>query len=113
VYNLTVANDHTYYVGLGGVLGHNADGCDLNEFYDSIRQHPRYPTNFSKIRNGTRKVKINNSGLLYELNKMGRDWKKVYQDGYIGNEQVSLHFFQDKSGMIFNFKIKEGWSNGY
>jgi len=44
---------------------------------------------------------------------MGRDWKKVYQDGYIGNEQVSLHFFQDKSGMIFNFKIKEGWSNGY
>jgi len=65
VYNLTVANDHTYYVGLGGVLGHNADGCDLNEFYDSIRQHPKYPTNFSKIRNGTRKVKINNSGLLY------------------------------------------------
>jgi len=28
VYNLTVANDHTYYVGLGGVLGHNCDRWD-------------------------------------------------------------------------------------
>ena len=26
MYNLTVANDHTYFVGVGGVLGHNA-GC--------------------------------------------------------------------------------------
>ena len=25
VYNLTVGNIHTYYVGLGGILGHNAD----------------------------------------------------------------------------------------
>ena len=27
VYNLTVDNDHTYYVGKGGVLSHNAGGC--------------------------------------------------------------------------------------
>ena len=27
VYNLTVDNDHTYFVGVGGVLGHNS-GCD-------------------------------------------------------------------------------------
>ena len=28
VYNLTVANDHTYFVGSGGVLGHNMNnGC--------------------------------------------------------------------------------------
>ena len=31
VYNLTVANDHTYFVGISGVLGHNA-GCPLGEF---------------------------------------------------------------------------------
>jgi len=27
VYNLIVNNFHTYYVGLGGVLGHNAPPC--------------------------------------------------------------------------------------
>ena len=27
MYNLAVANDHTYFVGVGGVLGHNADYC--------------------------------------------------------------------------------------
>jgi len=69
---LTVNNDHTYFVGLDGVLGYNA-GCDLSKFYDSIRYQPDYPTQFSKIRNGTRKVNVKNSGLLNELNKMGRD----------------------------------------
>jgi len=29
VYNLTVDNDHTYYVGKGGVLSHNAGECDI------------------------------------------------------------------------------------
>jgi len=29
VYNLTVANDHTYFVGVGGVLGHNS--CSIEE----------------------------------------------------------------------------------
>ncbi|MEE9426376.1 MAG: polymorphic toxin-type HINT domain-containing protein [Methylococcales bacterium] len=28
VYNLTVANDHTYYVGENGVLSHNANRCE-------------------------------------------------------------------------------------
>jgi len=113
VYNLTVNNDHTYYVGASGVLGHNSDKCNLNEFYDSISYHPDYPVNFEKKHNGIRKVKINNNKLLIELNKRGRGWKKVYQDGYIKNRKVSLHYFQDRSGMIFGFKIKEGWSNGY
>ena len=48
VYNLTVGNVHTYYVGLGGVLGHNAPHCirtmrisnlprDLQDaFYDTL-----------------------------------------------------------------------------
>jgi len=31
VYNLTVANDHTYYVGKIGVLSHNMGGCRLKE----------------------------------------------------------------------------------
>ena len=35
VYNLTVANDHTYFVGRDGVLGHNA-GCDWNEAVNNL-----------------------------------------------------------------------------
>ncbi len=37
VYNLTVANDHTYFVGVGRVLGHNA-GCVIpgNDTWDHI-----------------------------------------------------------------------------
>jgi len=34
VYNLTVANDHTYYVGLGGVLGHNSKHCPIGTSYN-------------------------------------------------------------------------------
>ena len=33
VYNLTVGNLHTYYVGFSGVLGHN---CNLNEKYEDL-----------------------------------------------------------------------------
>ena len=38
VYNLTVANDHTYYVGLGGVLGHNA-GCEVPQWNGKLYEH--------------------------------------------------------------------------
>ncbi len=31
VFNITVNNDHTYYVGESGVLNHNAGGCDLTD----------------------------------------------------------------------------------
>ena len=33
VYNLTVANDHTYFVGAGGVLGHNSKNCPIGTSY--------------------------------------------------------------------------------
>ena len=35
VYNLTVADDHTYFVGVDEVLGHNA-GCGNNAFYSIL-----------------------------------------------------------------------------
>ena len=31
VYNLTVNNFHTYYVGVSGVLGHNAKRCPITD----------------------------------------------------------------------------------
>lgn len=38
-------------------------------------------------------------------------WKKVYQNGFdaYGNK-ISLHYFQSKSGKIFNLKVKNKWS---
>ena len=37
VYNLTVDNDHTYFVGVGEVLGHNSDDCDPKELARLLR----------------------------------------------------------------------------
>jgi len=34
VYNLTVTNDHTYFVGLDGVLGHNSIHCPRGTSYN-------------------------------------------------------------------------------
>ena len=39
VYNLTVANDHTFFVGVGEVLGHNAGSCKFPEISVSSRNH--------------------------------------------------------------------------
>ena len=38
VYNLTVANDHTYFVGRDGVLGHNA-GCEPPQWGGKLYEH--------------------------------------------------------------------------
>lgn len=49
--------------------------------------------------------------LLSQLNEVGTGWKKVYQNGWINGQKVSLHYFKDASGKIFDFKIKYGrWS---
>ena len=39
VYNLTVANDHTYFVGRGQVLVHNANTCRFPDFDTEARNH--------------------------------------------------------------------------
>ena len=38
------------------------------------------------------------------------NWQKVYKDGWLGGDKVSLHYFESPSGQVFNFKIKPGWS---
>jgi hypothetical protein len=37
--------------------------------------------------------------------------QKVYKDGYSAGEEVSIHYFESKSGKVFNLKVKQGWSN--
>ena len=108
VYNFEVEDFHTYFVGDSSVLVHNT--CPKH-IYSSIRNAPGYKSGFVRARNGLRKVNVNDKQLLAELREVGSGWKKVYEDGYLYGEKVSYHYFQDKSGQIFDFKIKWGWSN--
>ena len=56
-------------------------------------------------------TQTNNKQLLQQLNQVGSGWKKVYQNGWINGQKVSLHYFKDSAGRIFDFKIKYGrWS---
>ncbi len=110
VYNFEVADYHTYYVGNEGILVHNMCQQLLNVF-KSIKQAPGYNKNFVQARNGLKKVAVNNKQLLQQLNQVGSGWKKVYQNGWINGQKVSLHYFKDSAGRIFDFKIKYGrWS---
>lgn len=51
--------------------------------------------------------------MLDELRKIeSGEWKKVYKDGYNSNgDKISIHYFQSKSGKVFDVKVKQGWSN--
>ena len=106
VYNFEVEDFHTYYVGDSGVLVHNM--CKLNNVFNSIKEAPNYDSRF--IKDNLRKVNVKNEELLNELNQFGRGWKKVYNNGYIEGQKVSMHYFQNKAGKIFDLWIKDGWS---
>ena len=109
VYNFEVADFHTYYVSNIAVLVHNM--CTPKNIYNSIKEAPNYNSSFVKAQNGLRKVNVKNKQLLQELNQYGSGWKKVYQNGWIDGQKVSLHYFQNVSGKVFDFAIKYGrWS---
>ena len=84
------------------VLVHN--DCDPKMIYKSVKDAPNYDNRFIGAPNGLKNVNINNKNLLSKLNKVGSGWKKVYHNGWIENRKVSLHYFQSKSGQIFNLK---------
>ncbi|WP_238658837.1 hypothetical protein [Staphylococcus felis] len=57
-------------------------------------------------------INKDNKTLLAKLRKVEKGpWKKVYKDGYIGKKKVSVHYFQSKSGLVYDVKTKSGWSN--
>ncbi|MBQ4840981.1 hypothetical protein IHP27_13320 [Bacillus safensis] len=79
--------------------------------YKSIKYAPKYPAGFKAVQNGTKKVTVNNKKLLSELKQIeGGAWKKVYKDGYKDGKKVSVHYFQSKSGLVYDVKVKKGWS---
>ncbi len=82
----------------------------LMQFYKSINEAPAYPKNFKMHSKSKNKVK-NKEVLLGLREKEQGDWKKIYLDGYLNGKKVSIHFFQSKSGLVFDVKVKDGWSN--
>ena len=86
-------------------------GRRIKHVYNSVKDAGG--DGFVPIQNGIRKYKVGNKELLHELRKIeGGSWNKVYRDGFdeAGN-RASQHYFQSKSGKIFDFAIKSGWSN--
>ena len=108
VYNFEVEDLHAYYVTTSSVLVHNT--CTLNNIYSSIKKAPGYSSSFKQAQNGLVKNPVTNRQLLAELNKIGSGWQKVYQNGWVNGNKVSYHYFQSKSGQIFDFWVKNGWS---
>ena len=89
--------------------GSSKDG--LKNVYRGVRNAPGYPSNFRAAQNGTTRGPVNNKELLEKLREIEPgNWQKVYKDGWLGGDKVSLHYFESPSGQVFNFKIKPGWS---
>ena len=60
----------------------------------------------------TTRNNVSNQALLDLLRQIEPGaWQKVYKDGWISSDTVSLHYFQSESGQVFDFAIKPGWSN--
>lgn len=79
--------------------------------YKSIKYAPKYPAGFKAVQNGTKNHTVNNKELLSELRQIeAGTWKKVYKDGYKDGKKVSIHYFQSKSGLVYDVKVKSGWS---
>lgn len=86
---------------------------DLQQVFNSIREAPKYPEGFRPIKNGTKKLRVENKFLLEKLRQIEPgEWRKVYQDGFDGDRRnISIHYFQSPSGKVFDVKVKLGWSN--
>jgi hypothetical protein len=111
----------THATGIGGMSIQNIlSGDDYNNFevkntYKSIKDAPQYPEGFTSVKNGTKKVKVNNGAILDGLRRVEPgEWKKVYKNGYdkLG-KPISIHYFESKSGRVFNVKVKGKWSTGW
>ena len=92
--------------------GDNVAG-GIKNVYNSIKDAPKYPDGFTAVQNGMKKVPINDMPLLAELKKVEQgEWKKVYKDGYdaYGNK-ISVHYFESRSGKVFDVEVKSYWSN--
>ncbi len=111
--NLMSGEGHGSSVGAGDAIKGGSESNKIKEVYNSIKESKNYPEGFKARKNGTTSNKVKNEELLDELRDVeSGEWNKVYKDGYDANgNKVSIHYFQSKSGKVFNVKVKRGWSN--
>ncbi|QRN99443.1 hypothetical protein JRI60_10665 [Archangium violaceum] len=96
----------------GPVTNEEGGGEGLKNIYNGVKNAPGYPPSFRGAQNGTTTHPVTDKALMEKLRQVEPGhWRKVYRDGWIGNDKVSLHYFESPSGKVFNFKIKRGWSN--
>jgi hypothetical protein len=96
--------------------GSGSGGNTPKNVYSGVKNASGYPQNFTTTRGGIKAVttrnNVSNQALLDQLRQIEPGtWQKVYKDGWIGSDKVSLHYFQSESGKVFDFAIKPGWSN--
>ena len=92
-----------------GKLATNVPSNVYNSIRDALGDKLK---GFAARANGLTKNNINNTQLLAKLRDIeAGKWQKVYKDGIINGEKVSIHFFQSPSGKVFDVKIVSGWSN--
>ena len=98
--------------GSGAAAHEGRSKAELKDVHDGVKNTPGYPSNFKGVQNGTTRHPVTNKELLEKLREIEPgSWQKVYKDGWLGGDKVSLHYFESPSGQVFNFKIKPGWSN--
>ncbi len=86
-----------------------SNGGNIKNVYNSIKEAPKYPKGFEPVQNGTEKIKVKNGELLDNLRKIeSGEWNKIYKDGYVDGKRVSIHYFQSKSGKVFDVDVKTG-----
>ncbi|MBN8230544.1 hypothetical protein JYK02_23810 [Corallococcus macrosporus] len=101
----------TAWEGAGNLSPSGGSG-EVASVHDGVKNAPGYPSGFKAVQNGTTRNSVSNKALLEKLREVEPGtWVKVYKDGWVGSEKVSLHYFESASGKVFNFKVKAGWSN--
>ncbi|MDC9597340.1 hypothetical protein [Xenorhabdus anantnagensis] len=110
----TATNIHQISLTKVGWLDWFGDSSDLKHFYPSIKDAPNYPKGFHKAIHGKTRNTVDNKELLHKLriHKSGK-WYKVYLDGMVNKQKLSLHYFEHQSGSpIYGLKIYYNkWSN--
>lgn len=116
VYNFTVENNHSYYVGETELLVHNAScGNEPTQIYKNGNGYSSEVTkglDKSFVSNHAKWTEVKNTDLLNYLqeNYSSVKWYKVYENGYINGVKCSRHYFQSVDG-LYQFDIKFKWMN--
>ena len=99
VYNLTVGNVHTYYVGMGGVLGHNC--------HDYIPENNiEHIFSTSHIKDGIMDLGIDRGDIMKKINLSISDNKNLFIDGMntiqtkMNGHNVTVRVFINNSNVM-------------